>query len=141
MVYLYAWLEILLVIGLFVYTARGVIVTQRSTNTTTIIIEAFSVIVTLSTGSTSDLTPKTWRPVSVTTRPPTPPPPITTPSTASPTTTGPAKSGIVCNYEGQFYAICRFANAWSYENGSVCVGITRCAQQSPPYGVQARTAV
>lgn len=77
----------------------------------------------------------------VTTQPPTPPPPTTTPSTAPPTTTGPAKSGIVCNYEGQFYEICRFANAWSYENGSVCVGITRCVQQSPPYGVQARTAV
>lgn len=73
----------------------------------------------------------------VTTPAVTPPPtsttviPTTTPVTTPPTSSG----GLKCNYEGQLYAICRNANAWSFENGSVCVGITRCVSQSPPYGV------
>ena len=46
---------------------------------------------------------------------------------------------LACNYEGTLYPVCMKANAWSYENGRVCVGITRCVSQSPPYGITFQT--
>jgi cellulose 1,4-beta-cellobiosidase len=42
---------------------------------------------------------------------------------------------LSCNYEGTLYPVCMNANAWSFENGRPCVGITRCVSQSPPYGI------
>jgi hypothetical protein len=78
-------------------------------------------------------TTTTTPPTTTTTTPPT----TTWVPTPPPTTPQPTVTGLACNYEGKIYKVCRNSNydGWQYENGGVCVGITRCIKQSPPYGI------